>query len=349
MTGSAHRTSDQALKEAAVDWFFRRRAAPLSSVETEAFEEWLAGSLENREAYLAVEAFWSGAAQAESLPRFDVIRDQILRAVDRVRMTRRGGFIGVAALVIGLTGGAVYQFAAPKALATQAFKTAVGQQATVTLPDGSVVTLNTDTVVRTQADAERRLVYLDKGQAFFRVAKDRRRPFVVSAAGRTVTALGTAFDLRIDRGALTVLLLEGKVRVEAKPAMPARKADEHPAIGAQRPPAPSGRSTEMEPGSQLVASGDGDWRLTRADVERETSWLRGKIVFDDEALGDVVTELNRYSKRKMVIADESLAQVRLSGIYEPGDVKEFAQALRFTGLAALQEGPDGELRIVHLK
>src|SRR5690606_34195438 len=107
-----------------------------------------------------------------------------------------------AGLAIAILGGSgvltVQNLLGPKPLATQAFRTELGQRSTVTLPDGSVVTLNTDTVVRTRADGERRLVYLDKGQAFFEVAKDPRRPFVVTAAGRTVTALGTAFDVRVD-------------------------------------------------------------------------------------------------------------------------------------------------------
>jgi len=109
------------------------------------------------------------------------------------------------------------------------------------------------------------------------------------------------------------------------------------------------RSTEMEPGSELVALGDGDWRMSRVNVDRETSWLRGKIVFDNAALGDIVAELNRYSQRKMVIDGEGLADARLSGIYEPGDAREFADSLRFAGVAEMQEGRDGELRIVPLK
>lgn len=347
MTGPVRRTEDDARKEAAVDWFFRRQSPAFTVAEAEAFERWLAGSSENRDAFEAVEAFWAGAGQAQDLPRFDAKRGQILKDIDRVRVTRRAGVVGAAVLAFAAVVGGAYELTAPKALVTQSFSTSVGQQATVTLPDGSVMTLNTDTVVRTKADAERRLVYLDKGQAFFRVAKDKRHPFVVTAAGRTVTALGTAFDLRVDGGELKVLLVEGKVRVAAASASPSRGSG--PAAVAQASPAHSVRTTEMEPGSQLVASHDGDWRLSRVNVDQQTSWLRGKIVFDDEALGDVVAELNRYSKRKMIITDQRLAQARLSGIYQPGDVKEFADSLRFTGIATMQEDEGGALRIVPLK
>src|SRR5690606_13157038 len=142
-------------------------------------------------------------------------------------------------------------------------------------------------------------VYLDRGQAFFKVARDRRHPFVVAAAGRTVTALGTAFDLRVDDGGLKVVLVEGKVRVEAA----------RPAAGAASPaPAAAPMATDMSAGSRLVARDDTEWRLTPTDVGRQTSWLKGQLVFDGAPLGEVVEEMNRYSTRKIAIADPALAE-----------------------------------------
>lgn len=328
-------------KDAAVDWFLRRSAGPLTAAEAEAFEAWLSQSPENEETYAALDLVWAATSDVERHPVVSARNDVLVKAVDRARMTRRATMAALVVAVIGGAGGGWYTFTAPKPLATQAFETAVGQQATVTLPDGSKVTLNTDTVVRTKADAQRRVVYLDKGQAFFQVAKDRRHPFVVNAAGRTVTALGTAFDVRVDRGALKVVLVEGKVRVEAPG--PRSAAPDRPDS------APDARATELTAGSQLVARDNADWRLTRTDVGRETSWLRGQLAFDDAALGDIVAELNRYSTRKIVIEDENLAKVRLGGIYTPGDVDGFSRALRSYGVAEVREESEGKLRVVALK
>jgi len=208
------------------------------------------------------------------------------------------------------------------------------------------VTLNTDTVVRTTADDDRRLVYLDKGQAFFRVAKDARRPFVVTAAGRTVTAIGTAFDVRVDHGALKVVLVEGKVRVESAKPQAAPQKTQTAVPGSPPPAAPM--STDMSAGSQLVAPDDADWRLTRTDVARETSWLKGQLVFDGVGLAIIVEELNRYSTRKMVVADPRLAERRLSGNFAPGDVHGFSRALRAAGVADIREESDGEIQIIPL-
>jgi len=333
---SGRRQIDQA-REAAIDWFVRSRTAGGDS--DQAFRAWLDEAPDNAPAYEEVERAWAVAADAEEDPYIEAMRLRLGEQSAR-RKTRRALAAAIAAGVIGLSAAGFYQWAAPRSLADQTFRTGVGQQATVTLPDGSAVTLNTDTVVRTRANGERRLVYLDRGQAFFKVAHDRRHPFVVAAAGRTVTALGTAFDMRVDHGALRVVLVEGKVRVEA---LPPRPAAAKPAETRQP------LATEMTPGSQLIAPDDAEWRLTRTNVVEETSWLHGQIIFDDEPLGSVVEELNRYSNRKLVLADPGLQQVRISGIFRPGDLDGFARALRTSRMAQLGDETDSEVRIVALK
>ena len=336
-------------KDAAVDWFLRRSAGPLTAEEADAFEAWLAHDPQNEETYAALDLVWSATSEVEGHPVVSARNQVLIKQVNRARATRRTLTAALAAVILGGAGAGWYTLVAPKPLATQAFETAVGQQATVTLPDGSRITLNTDTVVHTRADPNRRLVYLDKGQAFFRVAKDRRHPFVVTAAGRTVTALGTAFDVRVEHGALKVVLVEGKVRVESAPVRAVTAKTRPGAATAPIDAGASPRATEMTAGSELVAPDDADWRLTRTDVNRETSWLRGQVTFDDAPLGDIVAELNRYSARKFVIEDEQLAKVRLGGIYTPGDVEGFSRALQAYGVAEVKEGPEGELRVVALK
>ena len=318
----------------AANWFARNRAADLGDAERHAFDAWLAEDVEHRIAYADAERGWEVAKAAFDDPR--VRRETPARARIRVAIA--------AGLALSLLGGggllAVQQFTGPKPLATQAFRTEVGQRSTVTLPDGSVVTLNTDTTVRTRADGERRLVYLDKGQAYFKVAKDRRHPFVVTAAGRTVTALGTAFDVRVEGRGLKVVLVEGKVRVEGPPA--ARPAAAEPGVREVQ-------ATEMLAGSQLVAPDNSEWRLTSANTARETSWLSGQLIFDDEPLGRVVAELNRYSQKKMVIEDPALAARPISGAFKPGDVRGFARSLEAYRYAYVASEDAGTLHFEPLR
>lgn len=335
---SAHRDRGRAdpILDEAMDWRLRQEEGELPPAEQEAFSSWLAQSPRHREAYEGLQTFWDATGAIDRHPRYAAMLRRAEAAAGRERITRRAMAAGIAAALVGVGGLGLYYQAGPKPLADQSFRTAVGQQATVTLPDGSQVTLNTDTVVRTTADEDRRLVYLDKGQAYFKVAKDRRHPFVVTAAGRTVTALGTAFDVRVDRGALKVVLVEGKVRVAAaKPSGPAAGAKPARLM-----------TTDMSAGSQLVARDDSEWRLTPTDTDRETSWLKGQLVFDGAPLGQVVEEMNRYSTRKIALADPALAERRVGGNFAPGDVQGFAMILEAAGIATLQEQPDGRILVV---
>ena len=324
-----------ARKAEAADWFARRRTA--SADVSTAFEAWLRAAPGNADAYADVERAWAEAADAADDPELMALRKSVQ---GRATMPRRAMAAGLVAGLIGLSAFGAYQLGATKHLADQSFRTGVGQQATVTLPDGTVVTLNTDTVVRTRADDDRRLVYLDRGQAFFKVAKDRRHPFVVSAAGRTVTALGTAFDVRVDGRELKVVLVEGRVRVESPKTVSTTK---------KAAPAQQGLATELAPGSQLVAPDDADWRVTRTNTARETSWLHGQIVIDDKPLSEVVEELNRYSNRKVVLADPELGQAHLSGIFRPGDLNGLVVALETSNLGRVADSTQSELRIVAAK
>ncbi len=340
---SKARPDDDAAYGAAIAWRVRRQARELTPAEQAALSGWLDEAPEHQAAYSEIDALWDTAGDLGRHPRYIEIRERAVGAADRLRSARRAIAAGIAAALIALGGGGAFHLLdMPRPLATKTFHTAVGQQATIVLPDGSEVTLNTDTVVRTEASDHRRLVYLDKGQAFFRVAKDRRHPFVVTAAGRTVTALGTAFDVRVDDGELKVVLVEGKVRVE-----PVRKAQASAPAGS--PDSPPLTVTDMSAGSQLVVVNDADWRLTPTNITRSTSWLKGQLVFQDEALADIVEEMNRYSTRKIILADVTLASRRLSGAFTTGDVDEFARMLRAGGIASLREKPSGEIEIVPMQ
>jgi len=224
----------------------------------------------------------------------------------------------------------------------QEYRTAVGEKTNITLPDGSVVTLNTDTVLRTRADSERRVLYLDHGQAFFRVAKNADRPFVVHAAGRTVTAVGTAFDVRLDRRGFEVTLVEGKVRVAA-PAPAAPSAPGQPVRPARM------QTTELVAGNRFIAPNASQWVVVAADTARETQWLSGRLTFENQPLGDVAAEVSRYSQRKIVIADPGLAAQLVSGTFEAGDVDAFLTTLRLAHIARVETASAETVRLASLE
>jgi len=190
------------------------------------------------------------------------------------------------------------------------YVTGIGERATVGLPDGSVVILNTDTELEVDYRADERVVHLLRGQALFEVAKDAARPFRVLAANTRITAVGTEFDVRIDRTRLQVALLHGVVKVDGA-----------------APDAAGTPATRMVAGEVLDVLDDHQMRLTRGDPQRISGWRDGQVVFDDESLANAVAEMNRYSTRPIQLDAQIAQRYYVSGVFKTGDTDRFAQAL----------------------
>lgn len=330
MTGPADLEMEEAgdLDHIAARWYSRVRSGAMSAPDEKAFEAWLEADPQHRAAYDAIDLAWGALGLVRDHPRVMAMRETLPPEPNRLLarpLVRRAVAACAAAVIAGAGLSTAWLVWRPSdELANQAFRTGVGQKATINLPDGTEVTLNTGTVLRTRADPDRRLVYLDEGQAFFRVAHDKAHPFIVHAAGRTVTAIGTAFDVRVDHGKFSVTLVEGKVRVEQP--MAAAKASQAPA-GPQAAKPRSIQSTDMVAGSELIAAADQQWTIAPTDIVKATSWVHDQLIFEREPLSQVVDEMNRYSVRKIVIADARVGRTLVSGNFRPGDVESFARAL----------------------
>jgi transmembrane sensor len=321
MSGTTFQTGDPTddPRDVAAGWFARQRSGEMTPHDRLELRAWLEADAAHRAAYASVRQVWGGAALLRGDPAVLEIREQWTKAQKR-SFAIRAMAASVAAVVICSGGLLGWWYAEqPRPLRDETFRTAVGERTTIELPDGSELILNTDTVVRTRRDEDRRLVFLEKGQAYFQVAKDTEHPFVVTAAGRTVTALGTAFDVRIDQaGRFEVTLVEGKVRVEAPLAQRA---------AASAGKAVSFQATELTPGSQLVAAAQEPWRVSAANIVVETSWTKDILIFDDEPLSAVVAELNRYSDKKVTLASAGIAEIPVSGTFRTGDVDSFVRTV----------------------
>lgn len=193
------------------------------------------------------------------------------------------------------------------------YRTAIGQRSTVDLPDGSVVDMNTDSLIQINFSEDRRDLILLRGEALFEVAKDSNRPFVVEADGKLVTAVGTTFSVRRSDDEVRVTLIEGIVTVDQDDS------------NSNNPDAVSKK--QLKPGEQLVAQGDLPFKINMVDTAVATSWKDGRLIFDNEPLGMIVQEVNRYSSRKLVFGDPTLSDMRVSGIFQVGSVDSFAAAL----------------------
>ncbi|MCG8369778.1 MAG: FecR domain-containing protein [Proteobacteria bacterium] len=204
----------------------------------------------------------------------------------------------------------------------EVFETSVGERSTITLADGSTVSINTNSLVEVSFSATERLVRLARGQAYFEVRQDVARPFVVQAGDQRVVALGTAFDVRFDREDLVeITLVEGRVRVNDV----SRLYDTSPATGDRAIPDP----IELAPGQRLIAKAASAPEIVATDTVEETSWRNGQLVFRKRPLAGVVEEMNRYSVQNLVLADDlRVRNLEVSGVFNSGGrASSFVNAL----------------------
>lgn len=243
-------------------------------------------------------------------------------------------WLAVAACAVAAVGLAVIlapwkaeQAAPPKAVQSIDFETA-GQQRLFPMPDGSKATLAPGSALDLAYTKGERRARLVRGQAYFDVAHDAARPFVVEAEGRLVTALGTRFDVRSDSEGLRVTLLEGSVRVDIAGASPAQAA------------------VVLRPGEELLVAPGKPEVVRRADTTSAETWREIRMVFDDKPLGEVVAELNRYAVLQLVIDDPRVAALRITGQFRTGDNARFARSLaKLYPVRGVPDGP-GRLKLV---
>ncbi len=306
MSGSSvagTRAGDPATRQAAA-WFARLRADDVTSADRAAFEQWLRDDLEHRAAYEQFERFWTktgGFAGERAVA-------QVVRSVQRPRRP----LLWAAAAGVVLTAGAA--LVASRLLTSDGVhETRVGELNTMMLSDGSRVTLNTDTRLRVRFTERDRIVLLDHGQAYFKVAKDQARPFEVSTRNGTVRALGTEFEVYQQETQVLVTLVEGKVMVSETNGTDA--------------PGENGARKVLQPGELIALKPGAPAEVRRASIEHSTAWMAGKLVFDDAPLEYAVAEANRYSRHKIAFGDDRLRTLRISGVFRTGEPEEFVHAI----------------------
>lgn len=210
---------------------------------------------------------------------------------------------------------------------TASYQTQVGEVSHVTLTDGSVLSLNTDTEVEVTLTANLRQVVLIRGEAFFEVARDETRPFQIDTGRKIIEVLGTQFNVRkrADEAVVKVSVLEGKVAIRATTTQTTTQS--------------SPSATQEEETVTLLLAGDIGAYSESSEVVTQNqaqavssaqTWRRGVFRFDDEPLEHVIREFNRYRERKIVIADTSVGELRISGVFHLKNGDNILTALEST-------------------
>ncbi len=222
----------------------------------------------------------------------------------------------------------------PTKVETQFWSTSIGEQKTIALEDGSEVILDTNTQIEVVFSRNARSVELRRGQGFFDVAEDPARPFIVNTNNGRVTVLGTAFTVAQSATALVVTVKEGSVEV-----MPL--SEQAAAQGV------ADRVVEtLSPGEQLSYSPTkGVKRRTLAQVDTEFQWVAGNLVFNEDNLEDVVSEISRYTQHDIVLQSHELKKIKVNAVFRVGELETFMKALKFTLGIDIIRKPNGDYEL----
>jgi len=301
------RRSDR-IEEAAGLWLVRRSEG-LSPEQHLALEAWLDEADEHRMAFWRLEHAWEKAERLTALRAPGTLQAALTPVRPRVMANRRWfqGAAVAATLAIALLGGAASTLWPRPA----AYHTERGERRLVSLSDGSRVELNTSTRLRAALSTKEREAWLDQGEAYFDVAHDATRPFVVHLGERQVRVLGTRFTLRREGDEVRVVVAEGRVEV----------ADAH-----SRPKA---RPVVLHPGGVVTAERGAmlQTQTSMDQVENELAWRRGMVMFDQMSLGEAAQEFNRYNKIQLEIPDAQTAGIRIGGSFEADNSEAFVRLL----------------------
>ena len=219
---------------------------------------------------------------------------------------RRFGIAAIAASVLLVTGIGIYL---RDSISGDGYTTPVGGVASIPLHDGSKITLNTESKIRVALTKDERRIELESGEAFFDVAKDATRPFIVAAGDRRIIAIGTRFSVRRDDDDVQVVVTDGNVRIEQRD-------------GSKSADLPAGAVAHATRDSVLVQ------KRTLHEAEEFLSWRSGYLTFDETSLADAVAEFNRYTLRKIRIEDPKLSALRINGKFRSSNSEDFIQLLR---------------------
>lgn len=315
------------IDDQAAEWFARMHGPDRDAAQL-AFERWRAADPAHREAYAEAERQWQTTARLAGTEMGRTRRLPERRPPFWQLPAARPAF-ALAAVVLVLLAG--YWILRPPAqtlpatlvAASDPKATRVGEIRTFKLVDGTSVTLDTDSAIDVEMSGTTRIVRLTRGRARFDVAHDASRPFRVEAAGRTVTARGTLFDVGFEPEGVRVTLFRGSVDVRGLAA-----------------PGGVASVTRLAPGECFTDAARRP-RVAKASTGSQ-QWVSGMLDFDAVPLGEVLQQTNRYSAQKLRLGDPSLAPLRVTGAFRPIPTDALAASLAAAFSLRIERSPEGD-------
>ena len=303
----------------------------LSEQEQDEFRRWLDASAENHAVFMKMARLWD---KMDVLAKLAEICPPAV-AAPRRKMRYALPLAAVAATVLVAISLATWtpvgtrQDQPVMASETSVFETAIGEQASFDLSDGTRIALNTNSRVSVSYSASNRLLHLDRGELHITVARDKARPLSVLVGERVVQAVGTEFNMEItDEQRIELVVTEGVVMV----GISASSAN---ASGSREPLVLTQNATPVAAGQEVVINPNDDPAepvatdaIDADDIAVKLSWREGNLIFRGESLEEAVSEVGRYTEVQFIFLDEESKKVRVAGLFKAGDVEGLLAALR---------------------
>jgi transmembrane sensor len=320
--GAMNQISDQGLdveRDAATQWLARLERPDVGEADWLAFDAWLEASPRHKLAYDQALALWSELdALAPDLVQ-GLVAPPVQPAAGRRWMVMAGGL--AAAGLVAAVAVPWQDLTAP----TTTYQTAKGERKTVVLADGTRIDLNAGSRLTVHLGSRERRVEMADAEAIFDVAKDPRRPFLITAGDRTIRVVGTQFDVRHRDGRQSVVVARGVVEVRPTGDAP-------------------GRGYRLTVGQRLDhREGEVEARVGPGSPEAAFSWRTGRLVYRGEPLANVVADLNQYADRPIRIADARTADLAFSGVLAASEGSNLVRTLTLIAPVTSTETPDGLL------
>lgn len=327
----------------AADWLVRLQSTEISLEETLAWQAWIHENPANAEAFARLEEISQALRDLPApaaVPAALLARDRYDASVPiggwKPRRAQRWPWatLGVAAsfALIAL----VFAFWKAPPAGANAYETAIGENRSVALADGSIVSLGGDTRIEVALSDKVRSIELSRGEALFKVAKDSARPFKVRAGDATIIAVGTEFNVERDSDRAVVSVTEG--RVEVKPVaglLPVSLLQEFK---------PKLRSVRVSAGQQTTAGSAGIEEPTKME-DPATGWQIGHLAFHLQPLRYVLEDVNRYAQKPIVLETESMGALVITGTVERENIRGWVKSLEHAfDLQATEEADQIVLR-----
>jgi transmembrane sensor len=337
MSSGAHDTSLNEIDLEALRWLAMMEQGPLPSPEQLRFQAWVAADIRHQGAFIRAQA---ASLRLERLAALAGGRSILQLPPPRAllpprNITRRRMLIATAAAA-GVAGMAAW-FGGDRLEETWGgtlYTSNVGELKKVTLPDGSVLTMNTQTELRVHYTREHRDISLVRGEVMLTVAHDATRPFGVRAGKWTALAVGTEFAVRrLDEVTTDITVTAGVVQVSPS----------------SRDITAAGRRLTADQKATVSAGGTIQvTQVSATEIGAQLAWRSHLVVFSGVPLREALAEMNRYTRKHIEVNDSEVSQRRIVGVFSTVDSQTFITAMEATlGVEAVESGNAVLLRNVN--